>query len=156
MYRLPSVRFSAFLSCAVVASVLLVLARPVCAQSDPVIYNDAAFVSQSVPTTMEAGRPYLVSLTLQNTGTTTWSLEDMYCLGAESPLNNMLWGGRAWLWTPVAPGETGTFTFLIFTPASAGTYPFQWRMVQETIEWFGEFTPAVNVTVVPPGNQAGP
>jgi hypothetical protein len=35
--------------------------------------DNAAFVSQSVPTTMGAGTVYPVSVTMQNTGSTTWN-----------------------------------------------------------------------------------
>lgn len=35
--------------------------------------RDAAFVSQSVPTTMVTGSVYNVTVTMKNTGSTTWT-----------------------------------------------------------------------------------
>ena len=35
--------------------------------------NNAMFVSQNVPTVMVPGQIYSVSVTMQNTGTTTWT-----------------------------------------------------------------------------------
>lgn len=45
-------------------------------------------------------------------------------------------------------GSTKTFSFNVTAPASPGSYDFQWRMVQDAVEWFGEYTPNVAVLVV--------
>ena len=47
----------------------------------------------------------------------------------------------------VAPDQEATFHFTITAPEISGPYEFQWRMVQETVEWFGEASPSVIVTV---------
>ena len=49
---------------------------------------------------------------------------------------------------PVAPGAEVTFAFSVIAPAP-GTYPFQWRMVHELVEWFGPLSQNVTVTVSP-------
>ena len=54
----------------------------------------------------------------------------------------------------VAPGESAVFQFRVTAPAVAGDYDFQWQMVQEGVEFFGEFTPNVVVAVQPRGNAA--
>jgi hypothetical protein len=54
--------------------------------------NDAAFVSQSVATSMIAGQTYSVSVTFLNTGTTTWSGGSGYKLASQNPFNNSTWG----------------------------------------------------------------
>ncbi|MDO8682740.1 MAG: glycosyl hydrolase, partial [Armatimonadota bacterium] len=48
-----------------------------------------------------------------------------------------------------APGQQKTFTFIVTAPSTAGTYNFQWRMVQDGVQWFGDLTPNVAVTVIP-------
>jgi hypothetical protein len=45
-------------------------------------------------------------------------------------------------------GSTKTFTFNVTAPTSPGSYDFQWRMVQDAVEWFGEYTSNVAVLVV--------
>ncbi len=112
--------------------------------------NDAAFVSQSVPSAVLSGETVTVSVTMRNTGTTTWTEAAAYHLGSQDPQDNTTWGtGRAVLdpGAAIAPGDEATFTFDITGPPVPGTYSFQWRMVQEGVEWFGEFSPAIAVAV---------
>ena len=109
--------------------------------------NDAVFVSQSVPSTMVAGQKYNVSVTMKNTGGTTWSETTHHRLGnqiAGDPFTHrrLLPSG-----VTVAPGAQYTFAWQVTAPATAGTYTFQWRMVEEMVEWFGPFTPSTPVTV---------
>ena len=111
--------------------------------------NNAAFVFQSVPTTMTPGQSYAVSITLQNTGTTTWSSAGNYRLGTQNPQDNSTWTGSARVALPqsVAPGQNVTFSFNVTAPATAGMYNFQWKMVQDGVEWFGAQTANVLVGV---------
>lgn len=112
--------------------------------------NVATFVSQSVPATMTGGQPYTVSVTMRNDGTSTWTRDGAtpYRLGAQ-PQDTQLWvTARAGLSAAtVPPGGLATFTFQVTAPSTPGTYTFQWRMVQETIQWFSGATPAVSVNV---------
>ena len=115
---------------------------------------DGVFVSQTVPTTMTAGQPVSVSVTMRNTGTTTWSTGNLYRLGAINPYDNFTWGMNRVLFPAnefIGPGQEKTFTWNVTAPP-AGTYNFQWRMVQEGVLWFGATTPNVVVTV----NEAPP
>lgn len=110
--------------------------------------NNAEFVSQSVPATMEIGKTYNVSVTMKNTGTTIWTSGNAYKLGSQNPQDNKTWGaGRAELGSSVSPGQQVTITFNIKAPAAPGTYNFQWRMLREYIEWFGATAPNVAVSV---------
>lgn len=121
------------------------------------VSNNAQFVSQSVPTSMTAGQSYTVSVTMRNTGTFTWTAVDGYKLGSQNPQDNGTWGTtRAVVPATVAPGNDVTFSFTVTAPSSAGAYNFQWRMVQEWIQWFGEFTPNVVVSVGGGGGGPGP
>jgi uncharacterized membrane protein len=114
---------------------------------------NAAFVSQSVPTSMTAGQQYMASVTMRNTGGTTWTAAALYRLGAINPHDNTNWGGfnRVGLAPDdsIAPGQQKTFAFVVTAP-SAGTYNFQWRMVQDGVAWFGDLSANAVVTVNPP------
>ncbi|QQS61813.1 MAG: hypothetical protein IPN70_02755 [Candidatus Moraniibacteriota bacterium] len=112
--------------------------------------NDAVFISQIVPQEMIAGQKYTISLSLKNSGKASWTNTEKYALGSQSPQDNNLWGGRIFL-TPeevVAPGQTKHFIFIVTAPKESGEYMFQWRMVQEFKEWFGNFTTKTPIRVI--------
>ena len=111
-------------------------------------HNDAAFVSQTVPATMTPGQTYSVNVTMRNTGTSTWTPDGDYQLGAENLPDNTRWGmSRVNLNAIVRPGEDATFSFMVTAPA-AGSHSFQWRMVQQNVQRFGALTTNVNVQTV--------
>jgi YD repeat-containing protein len=115
------------------------------AQAQP---NASVFVAQSVPTVMQVGQQYNVAVTMRNTGTNTWTSATSYNLSSQNPQDNSTWGmTRVPLPSSVAPGTEVTFTFTVTAPATPGTYNFQWRMVQDGVAWFGDYTPNVSVTV---------
>lgn len=112
--------------------------------------SNASFVSQSVPSQMSAGRSYTVSVTLLNNGTSTWSKALQFSLGSQNPADNGTWGtGRVYLdpAAQIAPNQQRTFTFAVKAPSAAGSYNFQWQMLQEGVAWFGAQTPTVSVNV---------
>jgi len=114
--------------------------------------NRAGFGSQTVPSAMNAGATASVSVTMTNTGSTTWSASRLYALGSQNPGDNTTWGlGRVSLAGDVPPGGSATFTFNITAPATPGTYNFQWRMVQDGVEWFGDSSTNVAVDVLSAG-----
>jgi len=113
--------------------------------------NDAKFISQNVPTIMTAGKIYSVSVTMENVGASTWTEAANYRLGSQNPQDNNTWGlNRVYLASgeSVVPGQNKTFTFNVTAPSTPGVYNFQWRMVQDGVEWFGEKTSNVAVSVV--------
>ena len=113
--------------------------------------NIATFVSQSVPAQMTVGLIYNVSVIMKNAGTTTWTRAGAYKLGSQNPQDNLRWRiGRVELGAAdsIPPGGTKRFDFQVRAPATAGNHPFQWRMLREFVEWFGDFTPNINVNVV--------
>jgi hypothetical protein len=112
--------------------------------------NGAAFVSQSVPAAMNAGQAYPVSVTMLNSGTSTWTAAAGYRLGSQNPQDNVTWGMERVLLASgdaIAPGQSKTFTFNATAPATAKIHNFQWRMVREGVMWFGALSTNVGVTV---------
>ena len=80
--------------------------------------DDAKVIAMNFPSVMVAGSTHNVSITMRNTGTTTWSEADKYRLGAvgdSDPLSNR---GRIVIPPPVRvePGET--HTCLLYTSPS--------------------------------------
>ncbi|HYN85409.1 MAG TPA: hypothetical protein VER32_09160 [Pyrinomonadaceae bacterium] len=109
------------------------------------------FIAQNVPDTMEAGQAYNVSVTMMNGSDHTWTPGEYYRLGSQNPHDNTYWGlGRVDVPGPVAPGQEVTFNFTVVAPSSPGYYNFQWRMLREWVEWFGDWTPNVVVNVTSP------
>ena len=123
----------------------------------PTPVSDAQFISQSVPSAMFAGEPYMVSVTMRNIGATTWTAAQFFRLGAINPYDNTMWGpNRIGLAAgdSIAPGQQKTFTWSIIAPSSAGVHNFQWRMVQDGVTWFGDNSTNVAVTVSTGPNAA--
>ena len=101
--------------------------------------NGAIFVSQ-VLSDLVPGETITVSVTMKNTGTTTWTAGNYY-LGSQSPQDNEVWGvNRVGLANgeSILPDAQKTFTFNITAPLEDGTYLFQWQLIQSNVEWFGE------------------
>lgn len=110
--------------------------------------RSALVVGQSVPAYMDAGYSYAVSITLQNNGSNTWTQAESYRLGSQNPVDNYIWGlNRVQLPASVSPGGQVTFNFYVTAPYSSGMYNFQWRMLQEGVEWFGDATPNMLIDV---------
>lgn len=113
----------------------------------------AQFISQSVPNQMQSGETQTVSITMKNTGSLLWSQKSGNKLGSQNPQDNALWTGDSRIYLPpniaIEPGQAHTFTFKITAPTTPGTYNFQWRMLQEDVIWFGDFTPNVSIEVKP-------
>ncbi len=103
--------------------------------------NSAVFISQTIRSFASPNDKFSVSVTFKNVGGTTWKSVDNYFLGSQNPQDNTTWGegnSRIQLPKDVAPGEQVIFTFNITAPASEDYYNFQWQLLQEDVEWFGE------------------
>ncbi|MCF8714992.1 T9SS type A sorting domain-containing protein [Joostella atrarenae] len=112
--------------------------------------NNAEFISQSsIPQRMERGQQIDVSVTMKNAGTTTWTREDSYKLGSFND-DDSFGFVRVQLDSleEILPNEEKTFDFSITAPDSLETYNFQWKVVQEFVEWFGEETLPKKIKVV--------
>jgi len=122
----------------------------------------ANFVSQSVPSKMDAGKTYSVSITMKNPSIAGWGQpgweqalywsEAKKCrLGSQNPQDNKTWGvNRVYLSSSeiIKFNTNKTFTFNVTAPLVAGVYNFQWRMVQDGVAWFGDKTPNLSINVV--------
>ena len=136
------------------ASVLTLLA--LCFATGAQAQNNADFLGQFVPTSMLTGATANVTVTMRNTGTTIWSAGNSVFLGSQNPENNSTWGGgRVAMPASIGPGGKATLFFRITAPSTPGSYNFQWRMVQEGVEWFGDLTPNVVVNVTAPAPASG-
>lgn len=127
-------------------------------QSEGGTVNNSQFITQTIPSTMEAGKQYAVSITMSNTGDTTWSEVGTYHLGFVKPSDPLspspddpVWasGGRLLITGKVAPGAQYTFIGTVTAPAKPGTYGMQLRMVQESLQWFGAVTNPASINVTP-------
>jgi hypothetical protein len=120
--------------------------------------DNAVFVRQTVPRRMVTGQTKTISITIRNTGTTTWTRAGGYRLGTQNPRDNKIWtGGTRIFLKPgdsIAPGQTKTFTFDITAPMDPGIHDFQWRMVRENVRWFGAYTRNVPIRVRPLQDRA--
>jgi hypothetical protein len=116
--------------------------------------NDAAFVTQNVPTTMTPGQTYSASIRMRNAGSSTW--DSSYKLSSENPAGNLIWGlNRVNLPTSVPSGSEVTFTFTLTAPSTPGTYNFQWRMMKDGSGGFGALTTNQQINVTTPGGSGG-
>ena len=114
--------------------------------------NYAQFISQKVPREMEAGKKYLIKLKMRNTSFRIWSKENKYKLGAINPRDNIIWGANRVEFAnedEISHGQEKEFNFEVTAPKNPGEYNFQWRMLLERIEWFGQKSENVVVEVIP-------
>lgn len=118
--------------------------------------NGSEFISQqNIPSTMEVNENISVSVTMKNTGTSTWTKATGYKLGSQNAQDNTTWGfNRVFLEDSdnILPGQEKIFSFEITGPNIAGYNNFQWRMIQEDVEWFGAFTTNKQIAVGGGGN----
>ncbi|NOS85775.1 MAG: hypothetical protein HOP31_11590 [Ignavibacteria bacterium] len=114
--------------------------------------NSAAFVEQTVPSIMEAGKKYKVMISYTNTGKTTWN-QNSYRLimldAAGNPLTGNFWNTYSVsLDENISPGSSKVFNFDII-PFAAGTYTLQWRLASGETGLFGDLSNPAVVTVIP-------
>lgn len=112
-------------------------------------YNDAKYISQSVPNVVKPGQKFSVTIKMLNTGRSTWTRDKMYRLGFKAPQDASTFGTHRIMLSQgvVYPGQVAIFTANLRAPNRAGDYGFRWRMLQELKEWFGRDTPYVNIKV---------
>jgi hypothetical protein len=91
-----------------------------------------------------------MSVTMRNTGTTTWTREAGYKLANEGPVDRFGFGFHRAELPPgvqVAPGQEYTFTFNLTAPDEPGFYFIRTRVLRENVEVFGAYS-AIRTIVV--------
>lgn len=112
--------------------------------------NNAVCVSIQAPSSVQPGQVFSATVVMRNNGTSTWTSAASYKLGSQNPTDNQVWRDpRVALPNSVAPRSSVTFSFSNTAPSTPGTYSFSWKMVQETVEWFGE-TCSASINVIAP------
>ncbi len=118
-----------------------------------VAVNNATVVSNTTPASMAPGQTVTVSVEMKNTGNTTWNRNGSlgYKLGGQIDAGQFA-ATRHWLnvGEMVPPGQSRTFTFNMTAPTTPGLYSVGWQMVEELVEWFGDFAIKVVTVTTPP------
>lgn len=119
--------------------------------------NGALIVSITAPTSIACGAQFVATVTVKNTGTTTWqaggwtasghpasaaealSGNSGFNIGSQTPQDNARWGTMRADFDgyPVMPGQTVTATIHATAPSVPGIYSFDWKVLQDWVEWFG-------------------
>jgi hypothetical protein len=101
--------------------------------------DDAAITGDTFPAQLTAGASQAVTISVTNTGTTTWTRLDGYRLGAVGDSDPLASTTRVGLddGEQVPPGASRAFVVPIAAPAQPGTYTSDWQMVHEGLQWFG-------------------
>ncbi|NTX01860.1 S8 family serine peptidase [Myxococcus sp. CA040A] len=140
-------------------------------QSSPLTFiqviprTDATFVGQTVPARVEPGQSFPVTVTMKNSGDTTWGDSAIVHLAPLPNLQGNNWGHVSVTLEPgdrVKPGDERTFSFTATAPTTTqGPHAFQWRMRMQTapgtFSHMGESSALVNILVAdrcycPPGD----
>lgn len=132
-------------------------------QAQGTLGYSAQFVSQSFPSSqMYTGQPFTATVTVKNTGGTTWQRDGASPtrLGTSLPTDRSspFYTSGNWL-SPtrparlteasVASGQNGTFTFVLTPPSSAGIYAEHYKVVVEGNSWLDQPDLWFTVTVLP-------
>jgi hypothetical protein len=121
--------------------------------------NGAAFLSQSVPVVVTAGTGFDVEVVFVNVGVNPWSMANKHFLGSENPQDNFTWSTNRLVMeegVEIPLGQSYAFKGVLIAPEAPGTYDFQWRMLQDAVEWFGELSANLQIEVVAALDPEGP
>ena len=124
--------------------------EPIVVNPGPV-FDDALLVDEDIPTELAPGQTTEVHLTFRNFGTTTWTTENGFKLGAMGDTDPFsATPQELGIGVSVLPDSEHTFTFTFTAPLTAGTYTTDWQMIHEGTGWFGEIlSEEVNVAYPP-------
>lgn len=105
----------------------------------------ASYVSDTLPAQMDINETLTVSVTFNNTGSSSWDTTATR-LGTSNPRdrNSTFYVSTDWLGAtrPTAvdaatgSGQNGTFTFVVTAPSTPGQYSESFELVQEGVAWF--------------------
>ena len=106
---------------------------------------NAEWLSQQIPSEMQAGQSYTVTLALKNPTSETWPAGTgpvtvniaYHWLPAQGDKPVVFEGQRTPLPHDIPPGESITLSnVVVLAPPNSGVYRLQMTLVQETISWF--------------------
>jgi len=107
----------------------------------------AQILSSNLPTVIEPGQKQTISVTVKNTGDSTWPAQLPGGLIYHIKLGNhwldamghpvVFDDGRTYLPHDVHPGEEAMMTLTITGPEQPGNYLLELDLVQEGVNWFG-------------------
>jgi hypothetical protein len=122
--------------------------------------NDLAakFISQKLPLNMKVGEKVDAEVTFKNTGTRTWTVNQMIRPGVQAPRDQVMFGTRSdkdsgsnrilpVLGETVVPGQTKKYKFKLTAPKTPGKYYLQFQMVEEFEAWFGDYSTLILIDV---------
>jgi N-acetylmuramoyl-L-alanine amidase len=101
------------------------------------------YVSDTIPTVMNPGQSYSVTVTLRNRGV-CWFTSRGFRLGVPSGTDPFGAFNRVDIIGETKPGQTYTFNYIMTAPTTAGYYTTHWQMVRDGYAWFG---PTVSKTI---------
>lgn len=116
-------------------------------RANPVL--TAHFSSIDVPAIMNAGQDYEAIMIFKNTGTASWTADNIALL-AHNPENSLIWLIDRVELSPqevVRPGQSKRFIFTVRAPQDSGIYLFEWQLHSTTQGFFGEKPPAMSIIV---------
>lgn len=116
------------------------------------VSDDAGCARIDAPDSVFAGERFSAAITVSNTGTKIWKNDATpHRLGTRNPANNLRWGksridlpDNGW-----AGGGAVTFAADFKAPSVPGKYSFDWRVIEEGLNWVGADC-GKNITVIAP------
>jgi len=99
---------------------------------------DAVIVSEDIPSTMVAGQSYVVTIRVRNLGSNAWAASNGYKLGSPGDSDPFAYPRQELNPSDIIEGgQEKVFTFTMTAPSTPGTYQTDWRMLIESVTWFG-------------------
>jgi len=99
-------------------------------------YYSDQLVSHDIPTQMYTNEQRTVHITFRNKGV-LWNSTRAFKLGAVGDSDPFTSQTRHTISGEVGPNGTYTFTFTLTAPGTPGNYLTDWRMLRESVTWFG-------------------
>lgn len=119
--------------------------------------RNSQFIAQTIngvpynsPTTIQLAPStvYAATVQMKNLCDDVWTAAAQYGIATRFPHDNTIFGlNRDYVEANIPKNAIATFNFNITTPATPGAYNFQWRMVQEGVAIFGDYSPAITINV---------
>jgi hypothetical protein len=118
---------------------------------------NASLSNDTIPTVMDPGKKYDISIIVLNTGNTSWSHDNHITMAvADGNNDSAFFGNTSFTIAPgtvVKSGDKYNWKFSLTAPQWAGNYTLAYRMKNDTGYWFGD-TLIKEVTVGTPEDTA--